>query len=254
MDSHNAGVNPPSYAPRILRFVYRLIQRAAHLTIVTNKGLAELVACTGGNPFVLEDTLPSFPDVGSSRLDGQYNLVCISTFASDEPFLEVIKAAGLIPSTIHIYITGNWEHAKRRLPPSFPTNIILTGYLPDRDYIRLLNAADIILDLTQRENCLVCGAYEGVALGKPLILSDTLAIRSLFNRGAVYTRNKANDIGKAITTAISNIDKLSREVMELKAYMAFEWSRKRDKLIGTIDGLLTTFFLAYVFYQFVRDI
>jgi len=239
-DSHNAGIHPPARAPRILRAAYRFIQRAARLTIVTNEALAQRVISNGGNPFVLEDKLPSFPDVGYSRLSGQYNVVCISTFAPDEPICEVIRAASLIPNSVHIYMTGNWKRARRRLPTSYPPNLIFTGYLPDRDYVRLLNGADLILDLTLRDDCLVCGAYEAVALGKPLIISDTLALRALFGRGAVFTRNQADHIGYAITTAISNLDMLSAGVSELQCQMAAEWLKKRGKLIATINGLMIT--------------
>ena len=41
-----------------------------------------------------------------------------------------------------------------------------------------------MLDLTLKPNCLVCGAYEALALQKPMVLTGNPATRDLFERVA----------------------------------------------------------------------
>ena len=57
------------------------------------------------------------------------------------------------------------------------------------EYVSMLYSVDATIDLTNRENCLVCGAYESVAAGKPMILSKTQALMEYFNKGAVYVEH-----------------------------------------------------------------
>jgi len=56
-------------------------------------------------------------------------------------------------------------------------NLTLTAFIDDNAYVTLLYSCDLIVDLTTREDCLVCGAYESVSAEKPLLLSDTTALR-----------------------------------------------------------------------------
>lgn len=236
VDSHNAGLIP-SLKLNWLKFVYKFIQRNAEITIITNQNLAEIVKKNGGYPFVLEDKLPTFPDVRKTKLKGKHNIVCISTFAEDEPYREVINAAKLLNKDCFVYMTGNYKKMLSDVIKPIPSNLIFTGFLSDEEYLALLNSADVILDLTNREDCLVCGAYEAVALEKPMILSDTLALRSYFSKGAVYAKNDSESIKKAISSILPEVEKLSIEIKELKYQLDEKWIAKKEELIAQMIRL-----------------
>jgi glycosyltransferase involved in cell wall biosynthesis len=111
-----------------------------------------------------------------------------------------------------------------------PANIVLTGYLSDSDYKKMLSSCDIVIDLTNRENCLVCGSYEAVAMEKPLIVSDTVALKEYFYQGTVYTDNSASNIADSIRTAYQNLDRLRIEVRQLKSEIKIAWPEYLQQL------------------------
>jgi glycosyltransferase involved in cell wall biosynthesis len=237
VDAHNEGLRPFHSKYNLLLPVYRLIQRRADLTIVSNRNLAREVEKNAGKPFVLQDRIPDFNDLKPVKLRGKHNVVFICTFEKDEPYQEVIRSARLLNQDIFLYITGRFEKAPRRLIEESPENIVFTGYLSDSEYASLLYSCDAIMDLTLMENCLVCGAYESVALGKPLILSNTSALRNYFSSGAVYTENNAECIAPAINEALQRQGELAKEVVELRNRLRGEWESTLLKLANHLEDL-----------------
>ena len=235
VDAHNAAIIPlQSSQSGLLRWAARYIVRKARLTLITNDSLARVVESAGGRAFVLPDRIPDLPPLprAATRLRSSgRNAVFICTFASDEPFLEVIEAARSLDPSITVYVTGNPRHRAAQLNALAPPNVKLTGFIREDDYVALLRTADVIIDLTTREDCLVCGAYEAVAAEQPMILSGTSAIRSYFNRGVRYTDNTATDLAAAIGDAIANGDSMRREARALKADLQVDWSIRHHALV-----------------------
>jgi len=225
VDAHNAGIYPFEGTSNFFNILARYIFRNASLTLVTNVYLAEYVRENGGHVFVLPDPLPDFPKTEKiAHSKSTYSILFICTWAVDEPYLEVIKAAEYIDKSITINITGNYKKKEiQNIESSISENINLTGFLPDEDYISLLYSSDIIIDLTTRENCLVCGAYEGVACGTPLILSDKRILKEYFYMGAVFTKNNCEEISTSITYAIDNLEHLRYEIKQLRNELIKQW-------------------------------
>lgn len=227
VDAHNAGVYPfdgrKEWANRIAVYIFR----HAAFTIVTNEALAMHVRGRGGRPAIVPDPLPEFePQPAKRQLNGAFNVLFICSWATDEPYEEVIKAALLLDKTTCIYITGNSKGREKNLGLAIPENIILTGYLSEENFVEMLFSSDIVMDLTTREDCLVCGAYEAVAAEKPLILSDTEALRQYFYKGVLYTDNTAQNLAELINKSIKNKDNLTCEILELKNQISTEWTTK----------------------------
>jgi hypothetical protein len=86
------------------------------------------------------------------------------------------------------------------------------------------------MDLTILKDCLVCGAYEGIAVGKPLILSDTAATKNLFARGCVYVTPTVESIRAGILKSIVDYDDNRKEVVTLKSDLENRWSLDMDAL------------------------
>ena len=237
VDAHNGGVRPFHAKYTWLKPIFSIIHRWAELIIVTNDELAKIIRKNRGRPFILQDKIPSLDAACHIPLKGEFNLVLVCTFEPDEPFQEVIRASGFIDQSICIYITGKYQKANQTIINQASSNVIFTGFLPENEYISLLNSCDIVIDLTLEPDCLVCGAYEAVALGKPLILTDMPALRNYFKHGAVYTKNRAEEIAESIQYAIRHKERLKKGINILKSALEKAWSEKLDELLFIMDQM-----------------
>lgn len=240
VDAHNAGVYPfngtKRWANRLAVHLFRL----ATFTIVTNNALAEYVESKDGRSVVLQDPIPEFKCPTQKKdLKGRFNVLFICSWASDEPYIEVIKAAELLDKTTYIYITGNSKGKEKEFGDKLPENVILTGYICEEDYIGMLYSSDVVMDLTTREDCLLCGAYEAVAMEKPIIISDTKALKEYFSIGAFYTNNTYTDIANKINIAVVEIERMKREINILKTKLISEWNKKRKVFEELLQGAIS---------------
>lgn len=225
VDAHNAGVFPFG-GESVLgnRIAAYLFQRAS-FTIVTNQALAHHIETRGGRPIVLPDPLPDMPEPHAlKRLRGKHNVLFICSWADDEPYFAVIDAAKLIAKDTFIYVTGNSKGKEKRYAGSLPENVVLTGFLAEDYYIAMLHACDLVVDLTTRPDCLVCGAYEAVSAGKPLITSDSHALREYFSQGVLYTDNSSADIAEKIREGLARRMELAEAIQTLKEEKAAQWA------------------------------
>ncbi len=210
----------------------------AKLTIVTNNYIKDLVKSMGGKPFILQDKLPQFNVGKSINLKGGFNVIFPCTFSPDEPVNEVVEAGKYVDKYIYIYITGSYQKYKNFDQINIPQNVIFTGFLPEEDYQSLLLSGDVVLALTERPHTLLCCAYEGVALHKPLILSEQDDLIKYFYKGSVITKNNSKDIAKAIDMTIQKYDILRKQVKELRQEIENQWSIRFNKLkeiLNTIE-------------------
>ena len=221
IDAHNSGLYPKEGKSKILMAISRWLQRGADITIVTNDALKNTVDLNGGNAFVLPDKIPIAPKVKKMDLQGKFKFACISSFGKDEPYQNILDAGRIVGNDTYIYLTGKYEGKISN--SQVPSNCKLLGYLNEQDFWSLLYSVDGIIDLTKRENCLVCGAYEGLAVGKPLILSGTQAIMSYFNKGCIYVSNSNESIASGIENFIEQKEHLEREIHKLRNNLENEW-------------------------------
>lgn len=238
VDAHNAGLIPLEGRSALMNRAAAFIARHASLTIVSNAALTPIVDTYGGRPFVLPDPIPELPaGAAPGGSADKLRVLFICTYASDEPYDAVVQAARAFINDAQVYITGRLKPQHEALRQSAPANVTFTGFVPEDQFIGLLHAADVVMDLTTRDNCLVCGAYEGVAAGKPLILSDSRATREYFSRGVVYTDNTPESIEQCLRQALADRGRLAQEVTELRTRLVDDWSRRSEKLKREIAKL-----------------
>lgn len=235
VDSHNSGIFPYVYKNFIPIFIYKFIQKIANITIVTNENLAEKVKINGGRPFVLPDKIPEGSLSSDISLSGNFKILSICTFADDEPIEEIISVGQKLKDGDVLYITGNYKKANPNLFKNLTKSVILTGFLSEEEYWGHLKNVDCILDLTLMEDCLVCGAYEAISVGKPIILSDTEALRRTFSSGAVFTKNNYKSILLALDEVKKTREKLYFEIIKFREEYVKEWHVKSKKLIKIIE-------------------
>jgi len=243
VDAHNAGVYIHERQHSLLNWIFRKLHQAADITIVTNQILADIVESNGGRPFVLPDPLPVLEyagsEAGGTTGAGFFVVTVVCTFASDEPYLAVFEAAKLLPEDVQVRITGDPSRIEESITPALDSDrLVLLGYLPEAQYVDALATSDIVIDLTTRQDCLVCGAYESVALGVPLILSDTPVSRQYFTRGVVYTKNTAEGIAEAVLHARANLPALQSAIRSFREEVQIAWEEKYREFRDSLSRFL----------------
>lgn len=230
VDAHNEAVQPFINTQPIMVTLSKWLLRQADLTIVTNQHLADVVQNAGGVPGVLPDRLPNIRPSRMERSRGKLRAVLIATFASDEPIAEVLEAASRITGKMELYVTGRLKDLPESTRKIYSGSVTFTDFLPEKEYWELLDEADFIVDLTLMDDCLVCGAYEAVALGKPAMLSDNKATRDYFHKGAVYVGNTVDSLVIGMELMITSHGRLSAEVLSLKEELAATWPGAANKV------------------------
>jgi glycosyltransferase involved in cell wall biosynthesis len=206
----------------VFRLLHRFTLRSANLTIVTNDHLAQVTRSFGGEPYVLPDRLPDIRSVapGAPLGDG-FHVVMPSSFAQDEPIEETLEAMRLLAGEdIRLSVTGN--PSKRPGLGELPANVEFTGFLSLEAYEGLLRSADAIMVLTTSEHTMLCGCYEAVAVGKPLVTSSTGVLREYF-KAAVFVESDAASIAAGLRTVMASAADLSARVGEMKREIESGW-------------------------------
>jgi glycosyltransferase involved in cell wall biosynthesis len=223
VDAHNEGVRPFHRRGALVRWLTRRVLSGADATIVTNTALAKDVTDAGGRPLVLPDSLPEPPAIRIERdvTETSPHVVVIATFWGDEPIAAMMEAAATMPE-VRFAFTGDTRKFAGK-DEQLPANVRLTGFLPDAAYWQLLAQAVVVCDLTLKSDCLVCGAYEALAVGKPMVLSDNPPTREIFGPAAVLTGSTPEEIAKALSTALEQRERLEANAQALREAFPTIW-------------------------------
>jgi len=226
VDAHNESVEPFINKSKFIRFATNFVLKSSELVIVTNKFLAEVVKTKGGVPFILPDRIPEGirkrRDMLPEAPDNCFSVAVICTGAPDEPISEILNAARMVGKEISFYVTGNIGSLLSRLG-DLPENVTATGFLEEDDYWDLLRKSDSVLDLTRMPDCLVCGAYEALAVETPMILTKNRATKNLFGECAVLIENNAPDIVRAIYTIRNDKPAILEKLNEYRKIYLKQW-------------------------------
>lgn len=224
IDAHNESVRPFAQDAAVIRQLIRLVVRRAELVIVTNDELADAVRAHGGRPFVLPDAIPVAPE-GDDRA-WQHSMpvvLVICTYAADEPVTVFIETARRLAGVAEIRLTGRPPRKAQELLRTAPANLKALGFLSESDYWRELRNAQCVVDLTLKPNCLVCGGYEAIAVGKSPILSDDVSSRRLFGGVATFVDNTVEGLTSAILGRLAGSEPAGEAIHEFRHRYMFRW-------------------------------
>jgi glycosyltransferase involved in cell wall biosynthesis len=240
IDAHAKSFDKPwSY----FKMLNKLIMKRASFVIVNNAELQTKVFQNYGiRPILLMDRIPNFEKYKSNIVketkqhehEKMYNnsnnskllrIAVIASFASDEPLEEVLKAASTLP-WVEFYITGDKSLVDKKLFKIKPQNVTFTGFMDYNNYLSLLQDIDGIMVLTNRSGTMLSGAYEALALEKPLITSNCEPLKQYFNRGTIHIDNSSKQIEGAINLIQKNKQELAKDMRQLKIERSNEWEQK----------------------------
>jgi glycosyltransferase involved in cell wall biosynthesis len=236
MDAHNEAVEPVIVTFKLWRAMAAWAVRSVDFTIVTNRFLAEKVVQLGGRPLVLPDPVPAVTPSAAQTLapDEPLRLLVIATYAKDEPIAEILEAARAVQGQIEFHFTGNFRKLPESMRASAPPNVKFLGFLAESDYWEHMRNAHAVLDFTLMEDCLVCGAYEAVAVGRPMLLSDTRALKDYFRLGALYSAAEPGAIAAAVARLRTEYGQLNELIVELRTLLQAEWSAQAAAVVAQL--------------------
>lgn len=237
IDAHNVSRSYLESENRWVRLLARYgFSRAGHV-VVTNELMATRFSPYASQLLILPDRLPSITarntDQGICERYKRPIVTLISSFAEDEPIEEFIEASLEVPQSHTLVVTGRKERAGRLLRFE-QAGVRFSGFLPLSDYEELIAGSDVLVDLTTRDDCLVCGAYEALSVGTPLILSDSEALRSTFGSGPIYAKNEKEDYVQGIIFGLERSSELRSAMASARDRFETQWEEQFRRVCARI--------------------
>jgi len=212
------------------------LSRRALVTLVASEDALEIVRKRWhARSIFLVDGLPSLsPTLGNVGSEGEARVAVISSFDYDEPLSEIFAAARLLPE-VTFYLSGDVQ----RMPPEMlrqkPANAVLTGFLPENYYSGLLSNVHGLIVLTTEPHVLNCGAYEALAMTKPVVVSDWPEMRGCFTQGFVYVSNTARLIATGVKKMLDEREILAQLIMTMRTELVMRRQGNFNEFIDLIE-------------------
>jgi hypothetical protein len=80
--------------------------------------------------------------------------------------------------------------------------------------------------LTKRNKTMLAGAYEALALEKPLITSDWPPLKRYFYKGTLHVDNSPKQIQEAIKIVRKRSEEIAKDISDLRIEKTNEWDKK----------------------------
>lgn len=213
----------------------RRLSRGAVATLVTNQAALDMLERWQARGLFLIDGLPELTSpTGLIGSEGDERVAVISTFSDNEPIEEIFAAAQLLPH-ITFYLTGDSERAPSTLLRKKPANVILTGFLRGGNYTALLKNVQGLVVLTKEQNDLSCGAYEALAVAKPVVASNVPEMRRFFTRGFIYVINTPESIAEGIQRMLDEQAALISEITAMRSELEVIRRPQFEKLMSLLQ-------------------
>ena len=228
LDAHNVAVESFSKSG-IVGVLTRWVLKKADFVIVTNDSLASKLE--GIELEILPDKLPATSPSESAieqvKQDHGEPITLIASFASDEPIEEFILGYNdwQEKNKPTLCITGKRSKAGDLLKYE-NEQIKFVDYLEEAEYEALISASSLLIDLTTREDCLVCGAYEALSVEVPILLSDTKQLRATFGEAAIYSQNHRKEFSSKLAEFFQNKQSYKNKITQEKQLFRADWQEK----------------------------
>ena len=235
IDAHNAAFDESLGVRQLSHFAIK----RADAVIVSNDGLNSAVKSKGGLPLELPDRLPHLSPIVEMpeklQSQGLLRLVLVASFADDEPISEFLEAANSFTDRIVVFVTG--RRAKAGTALKFESESIrFTDFLSSEHFDSLIQTADLVVDLTTRDNCLVCGGYEAIAAGVPAMLSDNQASRETFSSGCLFVKNDVSSYRLGIEEFLESRARLQEQAVSFRSEFTIRWEKQAKLIEAHVDS------------------
>ena len=218
-----------------LTWLTKRLCRSAAATITTGDVMRCVVEDWGALATVVATVPIETSRVQRAELGKGSHVVVVNSFSQDEPLAEVLAAAATLPE-VGFHVTGSPRHARGKVPKVAPGNLRFTDWLSDDQYLEYLAAADAVLCLTKADHTMQRGAYEAMALGRPLVTSDLPLLRGVFSQGTVFVENRADSIAGGLRCALAQGERLAAEMAALRADRRKIFAMELERFRRAVEG------------------
>ena len=225
IDAHNALPNYEKSSNPIFRLAARFVINKADYVIVTNSELEATIQRFGGKALILPDKLPNIPPRPKPDIIANCEtpvIVVVSSFAWDEPLHNILAGLSLVTAPFYAFVSGKKSKAGDLLNYE-SDKIRFTDYISDEKFEALIQHASLIIDMTTDDRILVCGAYEAIAVGVPVLLADFPVSRQLFRKGALFTKNEVEAYQQVIQKHLLEPSTKKAEIIKFKTVFEATW-------------------------------
>jgi glycosyltransferase involved in cell wall biosynthesis len=231
-DCHNAALRAPwNGVPLTVRLLNR-----TDLVLVHNQGVVPAARHLGvddGRLRVLGDCVPRLPAEPQTHHAGP-TIVMPCSFHADEPIEAVLQAARQLDSARFVITGDHLRIRNRALVEQVTDNVRFSGFLPLREFDRLLLRACAVLCLTTRDDIQLSAASEAIAAGKPMIISDTKLLRDLFGSAGIFVDNSVASILQGCRTAIERHGEYSAAARAMRASRMKRWLEEAEPVRASL--------------------
>src|SRR5262245_23316277 len=201
-DCHNAALRPPWNGVPLSS---RLLNHS-NLVLVHNEDVVQTAHGLGVSERrvrVLGDCVPTLP-ASEDETDHKSKPVIVMpcSFHADEPIEVVLQAARQFDSATFVITGDHLKIRNRALVDQVTDNVVFPGFLPLVEFDRLLLRASAVLCLTTQEGIQLSAVSEAIAAGKPMVISDTRLLRSLFGYAGIFVDNSVGSVLQGCRIAI----------------------------------------------------
>jgi glycosyltransferase involved in cell wall biosynthesis len=240
VDSHSAAFDSKRW--QWLMPLHRFIARRATFSLVTARQWEKVLSSWEAKCIVLDDP-PMRLEGFNTKIDlkkrfnfsNSLNICFVNTFGADEPLDKVLGAAREM-NDVRFFITGSLKRAPNGFQKGIISNVTFTDYLENDAYYSLLSAVDAIMVLTDRENTMQNGGMEAIAVGKPLITSDTAFLKNTFSKGTIHVENTVRGIVSGIQKIRGSLAEYTEEMKTLKKERDLLWEEKKKEIAQMCQG------------------
>ncbi|HEV1998300.1 MAG TPA: glycosyltransferase, partial [Candidatus Dormibacteraeota bacterium] len=213
--------------------IHRWLCRRAAAVTLHNDVMFQEAAAWGAPAVLLPDELPdprlALPAVTRSTP----RVVLAGSLDAQEPVAEALEAARLLPS-VEFLVTGDTSRLPAELVENAAANVTFTGWLEYGRFMGSLAAADVVAAFSLDPDIMNRAAFEAIALGRPLVLSDHAGLQSRFGEAAVYCANTPDSMAETIRLALDDADALAMRSKTAQARLQADRERGIDRLEVTL--------------------
>jgi hypothetical protein len=234
-DAHTGFLVNSDWKGRLLNAPFVKLLTKADLVIAHNKPQLDLIPARVRNKtlVVFDPWYVAIDRKATSKSALGGYIVFPASFASDEPLEEIINSINSLNINVKMYVTGNWKR-QPEIKKYASDRVVFTGFLPIEKFDSLIARSTAIITGTKREYTTLMSGWEAVAYNKPLALTATSTLKSLFRNYAVfYDWKNSQSIARAIEKILrSEPNVVTREELKKKTVAGVE--ALREKLRGLI--------------------
>jgi hypothetical protein len=227
VDAHN-GALEEYHGQGFRKLLSKFALGRSDFVILSNTSLVPLLDPFQSKALILPDKVPEIEEHPAPELTSGFArpwMTLIASYADDEPIEEFLNGflASKVAEKGTLFVTGRKSRAGE-LVRYESDQLVFTDFLTEEEFCGLIQKSDLLVDLTTREGCLVCGAYEALAVEVPVLLSNKEALKKTFPSGTIFADNDSESFARGIESFSGNKEQLKLDVSDMQSKFNQTWN------------------------------